>query len=161
MRLAVQLRQSDFLEANRAAPRSRLYSWVLIVFGCAMILAGLFVRRLDGSNMYLVAAWGLVFLAMGVASPYVMAWGAYRTAPHDLVLDLSDDGVELTLPDESTTLSWARFTRAYETQGLLVLAQGPLSQLAILIPKRHIPAMELDSLRAMLATRVGSIRRLR
>ena len=86
-----------------------------------------------------------------------MAWGERIATPALVVLIIEENGIGAQSDQGDLQHGWSMFGRAYETRNLLVAARGPMSQFAIVIPKRGLAPEELKTLRERLVQHVGAI----
>ena len=105
-----------------------------------------------------LAPWAIIILALvlwGLLQPgwsVRQQWHGKPAWKRRRTIELSDEGIHIS--DELTDyrFRWGFFTRARETQNLLILQSE--ENLLYLIPKRAVPEEQLDQLRGLICNKV-------
>jgi hypothetical protein len=121
-----------------------------------MFLVGIFL--IDHDLSAIGWTWLAVSAAIGIAAyevPQIQTRRAMRRNPSiqgEIVLLISDMGIEATFATGKSELRWQAFVKCKETAQLFVLSTSP--QRATYIPKRVLSSQQIEELRALLRERI-------
>jgi hypothetical protein len=159
MTIDFTLTEDDFLEALRM--HRGVWAKLLTLWGLLLIALGLIslIANSKQYSNYVVPILAGFFILFG------LKFLARRSFRRDLRLQqplqavISDSGIEISSPTGSSKQTWDAFIRYVESKNLFLLYQGP--QMFNVIPKRAFAQGEEDTLRSILAQRLGTASKAR
>ena len=103
-----------------------------------------------------VLVWFYFLRALSKRKRAKAIWEKYHDFQQSRTIQVSDDGLFITMPTVENRITWPHFVHFYETANLLLLYNS--SQAAYLFPKRDFPdAASVEGFRQLCQTHISSM----
>ena len=157
IRVTINLTEQDYRRGLRQAfPKNQRLIWIMVVI---LVLAGagegallaqaLRTPRYPIADLVVIAVSGMAVALLGIVWLTIgRAWQLRRLAHTPRELEISQDGITGRTAGTETSVPWAQYTAARETQDFFVVYRWP--RRAVMIPKAALDEGPAATLRDFL-----------